>query len=323
MSLTPAEKYECVKSLIRGKSLAKVAKGAGVSEATLEGWRERCEKACLAVLKAGGWGESDRGRNWDALAIGGKIRLFRLLEGYTQARFARAVGGISREDLVDYELGRRRPGEDSCRGIAEALSLDVRFLDFSIASPRPKSLLLERVVLFSLRSPLVEKTAIDQLLNLLSPLFRDSDVKEIYSSGDDYMLLLEEGYVFLRCYGRGPAVSKRLEAMRIGVRALNAGTGQNTKDEQAVRDLLGAYARLKLIALDIDSLLKSLVVYGGNTERGDREKSMTLRAIYDLMREHDISKEDIADAIANKAAAKKQWAKNPSSKGAEQGTGSK
>lgn len=313
MSLTPAEKYEYVKCLLKGKPLSMIAKEAGVSEPTLKGWRESCEKACLAALAVAEWADPCHGKNVETVALGRKIRLFRLLSGHIQASFALIVGGISRQDLVDHELGRRKPGDMTCRSIAEALSVRLGFLNGSIADASPGSVFLEKIMLFSLHSLAVKKTATNPFLDLLSLLLGSSEVKDVYTFGDDYMLVLGGTFVFLRCYGRGPAVAGLLKGLNRRVHKVDLGQGPQPNDEQTIKDFLRAYCSIKLINLDVDSLVADYVRYrdGHKNFLEKKKKSSTMKAVCALMDAHGITLEDIKRAMAEKTTKVKRT-KQPS-----------
>jgi DNA-binding XRE family transcriptional regulator len=303
MDVTLDEKCDLVRRLIRGEPVEALAKETGIPKANLLGWRERYEEAGRTALMVGDWASSDTRKNPEAVALGGKLKLFRHLAGYeSQAHLARLVG-VKRTDMTDYETGRRTPEERICRELAKQLLLNVKFLDSSLSGPMPtSSVFSEKVVLYSVRFPRGTKTPKDRFLDLLSLLVCGPEVDRIYASGRDYMLVLRETYVFLRCHGPvGPSVAHLLEKRNRIVSILPTVDEQSrTKDEEVIKHFLEAHQASGRVSLDTDSLVDEYVQRCTKQTclRDSETKTKTMQAIYDLMKRRGITLGDIKDAIA-------------------------
>lgn len=297
------EKCNFVRRLIQEESVETLAKETEIPKATLLGWKERYEKAGRRALAAGDWTGSDLRRNEETVAFGNKLKLFRHLAGYeSQAHLARLVG-VKRTDMTDYELGRRKPEERICRELARRLFLNVKFLDSSIGGSMPDFAVFSmKIVLYSVRFPSGAKISKERFLDLLSFLLFDPKVDRIYASGDDYMLVLNKTYAFLRCQGpAGPSIAHLFKERKKTVTILPAKDAKSgMRIDEVIEHFLEAHRSAERVPLDIDSLVSDYVERCTvQTGPWDAEaKTKTMQGIYDLMKRHNITVKDLREAVA-------------------------
>jgi transcriptional regulator with XRE-family HTH domain len=239
--------------------------------------------------------------NWftmsKAAEAGERIRLFRILEGYSQEGLATLLG-TEQDKIARYEKGSRKPPTRVTLAIARMFKLNPRYLSEGKKPMYIRSLIFYSLPEFKRDKPQETNRVHGELSRFERYFLLRNTISDSYvsSEGSAYMLKVESSYVFLRAATWESILRKRLAPPFVTPRQV---TGIRDTRSMSDMDVMGAF--LDAHALVDPQLNRSLLLktYCAEQEKLDEWKQRTLKEqtinrVVHLMKKHGVALDDLA-----------------------------